>query len=71
LLRFLQDPFLEVDKVKSMRVLNFFSLQPFDEKREMVRYLLPVEDSVYHVAAEQPHLYLVTRVRVDLPVLVN
>lgn len=54
-----------------MRVLYLLSLQPLDEKREVVRNLLSVEDSVYHVTTKQTHLYLVTSVRVDLTVLVN
>ena len=54
-----------------MRVVNLLCLQPFHVKRKMIRYLLPVEYSVYHVTAKQTHLYLVTCMRVDLIVLVN
>lgn len=71
MLGFFEDPLLEVDEIEGMRVLYFFCLQPLDEKREMVRQLLPVEDPIYHMATKQTHLDLVASVRVDLPVLVD
>lgn len=54
-----------------MRVLDLLGLEPLDEEGEVVRYLLAVEDAVYHVAAEESHLDLVARVRVDLRVFVD
>lgn len=54
-----------------MGVLDLFGLEPLDEKREVVRNFLPVENSIYHVATEQPHLYFVPCVRVDLAVFVD
>jgi hypothetical protein len=66
LLRLLQDPFLEVEEVKCVRVFDLLGFDPFDEEGEVVRNLLTVEDSIHHVAAEETHLDLVTRVRVDL-----
>ena len=38
---------------------------------EVVWYFLPIENSIYHVAAEQPHLYLIPQVQVNLLVLVE
>jgi uncharacterized membrane protein YhaH (DUF805 family) len=54
-----------------VRVFDLLALHPLEEEREMVRNFLTVEDTVYHMAAEQSHLYLVASVRVDLTVLVD
>lgn len=71
LLGFLEDPLFKVDEVEGVRVVYLLRLQPLYEEGEVIRYLLAVEDPVDHVAAEQPHLDLVTGVRVDLAVLVD
>lgn len=65
LLSLFVNPFLEIDEVESMLVFVFFHLQPFYEKREVLRDLFTVEDPVYHMAAKQSHLYFVSRVWVD------
>lgn len=54
-----------------MGILDLLGLQPLDEERKVIWNLLPVEDTVDHVAAEQPHLDLVAGVRVDLCILVD
>lgn len=71
LLRLLEDPFLKVYEVESMRIVYLFCLQPLDEERKMVGNLLPVENTVYHVATEKSHFYFVSCVWVDLSVLMN
>jgi len=71
LLTLLQNPFLEIDKVKCVRIVDLFSLQPFDKEWEMVVDFLSVEDSVNHVTAEKPHFNLVSCVRVNFRVLMN
>ena len=71
LLTLLQNPLFKVHEVKGMRVVYLLSLQPLHIKGEMVRNLLPVEDTIDHVTTKQPHLYLVTSVRVDLVVLMD
>ena len=71
LLGLFEDPLLEVDEVEGMRVVDLASLQPFNVERKVVRNFLAVEDSVDHVTAKQPHLNLVSSVRVNLAVLVN
>jgi hypothetical protein len=71
LLRFLEDPLLEVDEVEGVRVVDLLGLEPLDEEGEVVGHLLAVEDAVDHVAAEQPHLNLVPGVGVYLGVLVD
>lgn len=51
----------------------FYTLltQPVYEVGEVVRDLLPDENPVDHVAAEQTHFYFVTHVQVDLLVFVD
>lgn len=71
LLRFLQDPPLEVDELEGVAIVDVVVLEPVDEVGEVVGDLLPDEYPVDHVAAEQPHLDLVAQVRVDLLVLVD
>ena len=71
LLTLLQNPFLKVDEVESMRIVNLFCLQPFDKEWKMVVYFLSVEDSVNHVTAEKAHLNLVSCVRVNFCVLMD
>lgn len=58
-LSLLEDPLLEINKVKSVAVVDFLVLKPVYEMREVVGNLFAVEDSVYHMATEQPHLDLV------------
>jgi hypothetical protein len=71
LLGLLEYPLLEVDEVEGVGVVDLLGLEPLDEEGEVIGDFLPVEDAVDHVAAEQPHLDLVARVRVDLRVLVD
>lgn len=71
LLALLEDPLLEVDEIKGVRVLDLLGLQPLDKEGEVISNLLPIEDPIDHVTAEQPHLDLVASVRVDLAVLVD
>lgn len=65
------DPLLEVVEVKSMRISDLSGLLPLDEKGEVVSHLLPVEDTVDHMAAEQTQFNFVTSVRMDLLVLMD
>ena len=65
------DPLFEVVEVERVGVLDFPRLQPLRVVREVVIHLLPVENTVYHVAAKQPQLYLIPSVPMDLFVLVN
>ena len=58
-LSLLQNPLLEEDEVKGVRVLDSLGLQPFDEEWKVVVNLLPIEYSIDHMTAEQPHLYLI------------
>lgn len=67
----LVDPLLEVVEVEGVGVLDLALREPLVEVGEVVTHFLPVEDAVYHVAAEQSQLDLVPRVRVDLLVLVD
>jgi len=70
LLRFLQYPPFEVYKVKCMRVLNLLCFQPLYEKREVIRNLFPVKNSIDHMATEQSHLDLVSSMWVYFCILV-
>ena len=70
-LSLLQNPLLEEDEVKGVRVLDSLGLQPFDEEWKVVVNLLPIEYSIDHMTAEQPHLYLIPRMRVDLRILMD
>lgn len=54
-----------------MRVVDLLGLEPLDEEGKVIVNLLPVEDTVDHVAAEEPHFDLVAGVRVDLCVLMD
>jgi hypothetical protein len=54
-----------------MRILILLLCEPVHEAWEMVLNLLPVEDSIYHMAAEKSHFYLVPGVGVYLLVLMN
>lgn len=65
------DPLLEVVEIKCMRVSDLSGLLPLDEKGEVVSDLLPVEDTVDHMTAEQTQFNFVASVRVDLLVLVD
>ena len=58
-------PFLEVDKIEGVLVVNTLCLQPFDEIGEVLFYLFSVEDSVYHMTTKQSHLNLIPNVRVN------
>lgn len=71
LLRFLQDPSFEVDKVEGVWVVYLFCLQPFYEKWEMIRNFFPVENSIYHMAAEQSHLDFVSCMGVDFTIFMD
>ena len=71
LLSLFKDPLLEVDEVKGMRVVDFASLQPFNVERKVVWNFFAVEYSVDHMAAKQPHLDLVSSVRVNLTILMD
>lgn len=44
-----------------MIIMNVFTLQPSNKMWEIVRDFLADKYPVYHMAAEQPHLYLVTQ----------
>ena len=54
-----------------MIVTNSLSLEPFYEKWKVLGHLFSIEDSVYHMAAEKPHFYLVSQMRVHLLILVD
>jgi len=47
------DPLFEVMKVKHIRVGYLLGFEPFEEEREVLPYLLPVENTIHHVAAEK------------------
>lgn len=65
------NPLLEVNKVKRMVVVDSLSLEPLGKEWEILVHFFPVEYPVYHVATEQPHLYLVPHVAVYVLVLVD
>lgn len=65
------DPLLEIDEVKRVVVVNALRLQPFHEEREILIYLLSVENPVDHMAAKESHLDFVSDVTVDVFVLVD
>jgi hypothetical protein len=71
LLRFFQNPFLKVDKVERVRILYFLGFNPFNKEWKMIGYLFSVENSVDHVATEQPHFYFVTGMGINASVLVD
>ena len=54
-----------------MIVTNSLSLEPFYEKWKVLGHLFSIEDSVYHMAAEKPHFYLVSYVAVYILILMN
>ena len=54
-----------------MLILDPLVLQPVYEMWEVVRDFLADEDPVDHVAAKQPHFYLVPQVQIDLLVLMD
>ena len=70
-LSLLENPLLEINKIEGVGVADVLRLQPADEVGEIVWDLPPVEYPVYHVAAEQPHFYLVPQVQIDFLVLVD
>lgn len=51
--------------------MNALRLQPFHEEREILIYLLSVENPVDHMAAKESHLDFVSDVTVDVFVLVD
>lgn len=59
LLRLLQNPLLEVQKVESVRIMDTLVSKPSNKVWEVVRDVLPVENTVNHMTTEQPHLDLV------------
>ena len=71
LLRLRINPFLEVNEVKGMVIMDSLRLKPLGKKWEIFIHFFPVEYPVYHVATEQPHLYFVPHMAVDVLVLVN
>ena len=71
LLSFLEDPSLEVNKIKSVRVFYLFCLQPLDKKWEVLRNFFPNKDSIDHMAAKESHLDFVSSMRVNSSVLVD
>jgi len=71
LLRFLEDPSFEVDKVECVWVIYLFCFQPFNEKWEMIRNFFPVENSIDHMTTEQPHLNFVSCVRVNFTIFMD
>lgn len=54
-----------------MVVVNALRLQPFHEEREVLIYLLSVENPVDHMTAKESHLDFVPDVAVDVFVLVD
>jgi len=65
------NPLLEVVEVKHIGVGNLLAAKPLEEEGEVFANLLPAEDAVHHVAAEQPQLYLVPGMGVNLFVLMD
>jgi hypothetical protein len=54
-----------------VRVFYLLPLDPFNEERKMIRNLLTIENTVYHVTTKQTHFYLVTSVRINSSVLMD
>ena len=54
-----------------MIVTNSLSLEPFYEKWKVLGHLFSIEDPVYRMAAEKPHLYFVSYVAVYVLILMN
>ena len=71
LLGFFQNPFFEINKIESVGVFDSFCPQPVDEMWEVVGNFLTNENTVDHMAAEQPHFDLVPQVQVNLLVLMD
>ena len=71
MLCFFEDPFLEVDEIECMGVVYLLSLEPLDEEGKVIIDLLPVKNTVDHVAAEKTHFDLVASVGVDFCVFMD
>jgi hypothetical protein len=52
LLGLLKYPFLEVDEVKGVMIVDLLGFKPLNVKRKMVGYFLAVEDSVDHMTTK-------------------
>jgi len=54
-----------------MVVVDSFGLKPFWKEREVLVYLLSIENSVDHMATEQSHFYFVSHMAVDILIFVD
>lgn len=54
-----------------MGVFDLLGLQPFDEKREVIRNFFSVKNSIDHMTAEKSHLYFVSSMWIDFVVLMD
>lgn len=54
-----------------MRIVNVLILKPIDKMWEIVRNLLTVEDTVYHMAAKETHFDFISQMQFNFFVFVD